>query len=340
MGRSLDARSIRSTAQRWGTCLAWVLAAWLVLLSTATAQSTGGSAGGSSWGSSSSGGSSGSSSGGWSSSSGGSGDDTPSANSYEPPMWAQCIIAPAFLLLLFFLFRGLARLAEPPKIGVSLVRVALDARARRFVQQELAKLAAKGDTSTRSGLADLLASASRALLASKLAWIYCGVEQFAPTLVAEARSRHNLLTADARSRFQHELVRAADGTKRHADAPALTAREHEGEGVVVVTLIVATHAKLRAASPARIDEVEQLLTQLSGLSASEVVALEVVWSPAAEEDRMSTDELEARYGELTRVTAIGGRVFCAHCSGPHTAELAKCPHCGAPTVSGSARGAS
>ena len=48
---------------------------------------------------------------------------------------------------------------------------------------------------------------------------------------------------------------------------------------------------------------------------------------------MSSDELEARYPELTRLTAIGGRVFCRYCAGPHAAELAKCPHCGAPTAS-------
>ncbi len=325
-------RSTRSALPRWGACLAWALAAWLVLVSTAAAQSTGSSAGGSSWGSSSS---SGSSSGGssWGSSSSGSYDDGPSANSYEPPYWVQLVGSAAFLVFLFFLFRGIARLNEPAKIGVSLVRIGIDARARRFVQESLAKLAAESDTQTRSGLAELLSSAARALAASKLAWIYCGAEHFAPMRAVDARSTHTRLALDARARFQTELLRGADGKTRHADAPTLVAREHEGEGVVVVTLVVATYAKLPAASPAQVSEIEQLLSQLSRLSASELVALEVVWSPAAENDRMSTDELEARYPELTRLTAVGGRVFCHYCAGPHTAELAKCPHCGAPTAS-------
>ncbi len=247
-------------------------------------------------------------------------------------MWAQLAIAAAFLVFLYFVFRGIARLSEPSKVGVSVVRVAIDARARRFVQESLARLARESDTATRGGLADLLSSASRALVASRLAWSYASVEHLAPMLAAEARSQHTHRAQDARARFQTELVRAADGTTRTAEASGLVAREHEGDGVVVVTLVIATHAKLRAASPAQPDQIEQLLTQLSALPASELLALEIVWSPAAEADRMSTDELESRYPELTRLTAVGGRVFCRFCGGPHTAELAKCPHCGAPTT--------
>ena len=324
--------SLRLAAQRLGACLAWALALGLVFLSTAGAQSTGGSAGGSSWGSSSSGGSSGSGSSGWSSSSGGSSEHVAAANSYEPPLWGQLVIAGAFLVLLYFVFRAITRAAEPRKVGVTLVRVALDARARRFVQARLAKLARESDTASPAGLAALLAQAARALTASRSAWIYAGVEQTAPALAAQARVTHTRLAQDARARFQHELVRATDGTTRGADAPELVAREHEGEGVVVVTLVVATHATLPAASPAQVTEIESLLTRLAELSASELLALEIVWSPAAEDDRMSTDELEAGYPELTRLTAIGGRVYCGHCAGPHTAELSKCPHCGAPTA--------
>jgi len=323
--------SLRLAAQRLGACLGWALALWLVVLSTASAQSTGGSAGGSSWGSSSSGGGGGGGS--WSSSGGDYGSDVAAANSYEPPVWAQLVIAAAFLVLLYFIFRGIGRLSEPKKIGVSVVRVAIDARARRFVQESLAKLARESDTATPGGLADLLSSASRALVASRLAWSYCSVEHLGPLPAAEARSKHTHRAQDARARFQTELVRAADGTTRTAEASGLVAREHEGDGVVVVTMVIATHAKLRAASPTRPDEIEQLLTQLSALPASELLALEIVWSPAVEADRMSSDELEALYPELTRLAAIGGRVFCRYCAGPHTAELAKCPHCGAPTAS-------
>ncbi len=306
--------------------IAW----WLALASSGAAQSTGGSAGGSSWGgggSSSGGGSA------WGSSYGSSYGSGAAADAYEPPFWAQLLIAVAFLAFLFFLFRLIARASQPPNVGVASVRIALDARARRFVQASLADLAKRSDTATPRGLAELLGAASRALVAARLAWIYCGVEQVAPAPPANARTEHARLAQDARARFQNELVRNADGETRTADAPALLAREHEGEGVVVVSLIVASRASLPSASPGRPDEVASLLEGLSRLTAADLAALEVVWSPAAEQDRMSTAELEARYPELTRLTAVGGRVFCDHCRGPYAAELAKCPHCGAPSVS-------
>lgn len=97
----------------------------------------------------------------------------------------------------------------------------------------------------------------------------------------------------------------------------------------MVTIVVATTAKLPAASGTAA-ELDALLAAFATLSGAEIKAVEIVWSPAAEKDRMSTDELEQKYPELTKITAVGGRVFCAHCRGPHTAELAKCPHCGAP----------
>lgn len=337
-GDGTISRPERLGAWRSGAWLVCVLAAWLVLLSAASAQSTGSSAGGSSWGSSGSSGDSSSS--GWSGSSSSSYGGAASSNSYEPPLWGQFLGAAAFLVFLYFLFRGLGRLTAPAKIGVSVVRIAIDARARRFVQESLAKLVAESNTASRTGLAALLSGASRALLASKLAWIYCGTERFDPMPPSHARAVHGRLTLDARSRFQTELVRKIDGETRSADAPALVAREHEGEGAVVVSLVVASYETLRAASPSQVSEIEKLLEQLSELTASELVALELIWSPAAEDDRMSTDELEAHYPELTRLTAVGGRVFCPYCAGPHAAELAKCPHCGAPTASAPAAGPS
>ena len=68
------------------------------------------------------------------------------------------------------------------------------------------------------------------------------------------------------------------------------------------------------------------------MSETMMLALEVVWSPAAENDRMSTAELEQFYPEMKLIdpNSIAGRVFCAYCNGPFPAELLTCPHCGAP----------
>ena len=331
----LGGRSWRAWARRGWVWLTWALGALLVvgpagLASRALAQSTGGSVGGSDWGGGSSSSGGGSSSGGWSGSSS-SGGSHGASNAYEPPMWAQLLIAIAFMVFLYFFFTWLARVTSPPRIVVSVARVAVDARARRFVQGRLDELAKTADTRSTAGLSALLRAGSNALIASRLAWIYVSAQTRTPETPEAAREHHKRITDDARARFRHELVRHAEGKKTVEDAPLLSAREHEGEGTVVVTIVVAATAKLPRGGETA-EAADALLAGFATLGASEIKAVEIVWSPAAETDRMSTDELETHYPDLTKITAVGGRVFCAHCGGPHTAELAKCPHCGAPVT--------
>ncbi len=74
------------------------------------------------------------------------------------------------------------------------------------------------------------------------------------------------------------------------------------------------------------------MKRLGAMTPTQMVALEVIWSPAAENDRMSSAELEVLYPELKKIdeSTIAGRVFCGFCGGPFAAELLECTHCGAP----------
>lgn len=315
---------------RLGSC---ALALWLALPAFALAQSTGGSFGGSDWGG---GGSSSSSGGGsWSTSGSGYGSSASSANSYEPPLWGQLLIVVAFFALMYWLFfwRGglFRRLATRASgIDVTEVRIALDARARRFVQGKLDALAKTGEGRTAEGRARWLAGVVDALEASRVAWLHGAVRNFARMEPARAQAEHQSLVNAARAQFQHELVRNAGAGASATTPPSLTPREHEGEGVVLVTLVVAARRTITdvvAIDPASLSAHP---TELRAIPAASLVAVDVVWTPAAENDRMSSDELEARHAGLTRIGGPAGRVFCSYCGGPFAAELPKCPHCGAP----------
>jgi len=310
------------------TALCWLLA------SIAIAQSTGSSFGGGDW--SSGGGSSGGSSSGYSGSSGSSssGVSYDDPNAIELPYWAQLLVFVAFIALLVGLFRLMTRLQSGgSKIDVALVQIALDARARAFVQTTLRNLGRTGDTLTALGRITLLKAAISALRSSRLAWIYAGSKSFDPMLPARAQAEFKRLADDARAGFQHELERAVDGKKTSTSAPEMRPAEHEGEGAVLVTILVAARTSVRDVRAMRADELDATLVQLAAIAPSQLVALEVVWTPATENDRMSTDELEKHYPTLTKLEgAVGGRVYCGSCRGPYAAELAKCPHCGAPAA--------
>ena len=116
------------------------------------------------------------------------------------------------------------------------------------------------------------------------------------------------------------------------EAVGVRPKESEGLGVVLVTVLVAARREIFDFRADRAGDIRTLLDALARLTAGEIVALEVVWTPAADADRMSTAELEARHPHLVKIGDVGGRVFCAYCGGPHAEELPRCPHCGAPST--------
>ena len=64
---------------------------------------------------------------------------------------------------------------------------------------------------------------------------------------------------------------------------------------------------------------------------AQLVAFETIWSPAEELDRMSAAELALHYPELLPLRDAPAQIAqCGYCDSLYTAELEKCPTCGAP----------
>lgn len=223
---------------------------------------------------------------------------------------------------------------KSPKVYLASLQLGVDWRARRELQATLERLGAAGITSSPAGLCYLLQETVHALRRAELSWLYAAVGDHRPTSAEAAESTFRQLGVRARSRFQEELLRNADGAKITRDASPVRPHPTEGEGVAVVTVLVAANREIT--KPAEGEEAAKINALLDALLAvsnpATLVALEVIWSPSAEEDRMSTAELETLYPELRKLDeqAIAGRVFCRYCSGPFAAELLECPHCGAP----------
>lgn len=218
--------------------------------------------------------------------------------------------------------------AGPNAMYVGRLSVGVDWRARRDLQATLTRLAQSGDTSSPQGLANLLREVVLALRRAELSWLYASHEIAGPLSQRSAEQRFNQLTVGARASFQHELVRNASTTA----APAMQANASEGEGTVVVHLIIAAYRPLAAVTSPDAGSIRMALDNRAALTADQLGALEVVWSPAAEDDRMSTAELEQLYPDMRLIdpNSIAGRIFCSYCRGPFAMELLTCPHCGAP----------
>lgn len=217
---------------------------------------------------------------------------------------------------------------------LSALTLGIDWRARQQLQEQLTRLAQTGDTNSKEGRAVLLRETVLALRRAEMAWLYVGYRDGGPGMAAQqAQGAFQGLAGDYRARFRSELVRAGGGSMQATDAPAMKARANEGQGTVIVTVVVVARRPLRAiTNPADANDIRAAVQDRGMLDAHSLVALEVIWSPAAENDRMSTAELEQNYPEVKLIDprSIAGRVFCAYCNGPFPMELLQCPHCGAP----------
>jgi uncharacterized membrane protein len=217
---------------------------------------------------------------------------------------------------------------------VSVLRVALDGRARRFVQAQLARIAATADTRTQEGRVQMLRMVSQLVRQLRDAWVYGGAVNEPMRGGADAKRAFDHHVDEARTRFREETIRNEDGAATATPAAAYTPRSDEGEGLILVSFVIAARKELFTVK--KVDHGDDLRRALEAafyLDETNLVAIEIVWQPSEDADRLSSMELEAKYPrpELVKIAgALAGKAFCTFCGGPYPAELVSCPHCGAP----------
>jgi len=219
-------------------------------------------------------------------------------------------------------------------VDVSVLRVAIDGRARKFVQTELARIASAADTSTDEGRVAMLREVTLMLRRLRDAWIYGGAINEAMGDIDHEKSVFDHHVDDARVRFREETITNEQGVKSTTEASHYVPRSDEGAGVILVSIILAARRELFTVTEiASGNDLRNALESAATLTTDSLVAVEIVWQPSEDSDRLSSIELEAKYPrpELIPISgALVGKVFCAYCSGPFPAELVSCPHCGAP----------
>ena len=279
------------------------------------------------------------------SSSGGHASSFPQSERYTGPYWnvpprvAAFVIGGIALLALFLLVGRLRRrraVVQPavpatrtPTADVSALMMAFDSSARRPIQHALDDMARSRSSWDSHGL---FLDVVRYLASHGDSWVYLGAMDSWPAELDATERTFQRFVSELRARYREELVRSIDGELTTRSAPTMAARAEEGEGLCVVSLVVECEGWLEdlagVTDPNRMLQALQMLTHVS---AENLVSFEVIWSPATEEDRLSSAELEVLYPELRRVEgAVVGRMTCGHCQAVYALELGFCPSCGAP----------
>ncbi|NET02288.1 MAG: DUF1517 domain-containing protein [Sphaerospermopsis sp. SIO1G2] len=257
---------------------------------------------------------------------------TPRAGGYYPgggfgfpfllPLWGFGGFGGLFGILIFFAianflvqtFRSVTNdsgeevgYGNNPTVSVTRLQVGLLAQARDL-QTELNNIAEKADTNTAAGKVAILQEASLALLRHPEYWVYAGGDTQQAKLNA-AESQFNRLSLAERSKFSEETLSNVNNQLKSAltqelpsgkDNPTQLISEGVGE-YIIVTLLAATLGKWNIPKINDTQDLRQALRQIGSLSGEQLLAIEVLWTPQAEGDTLTSDDLLAEYPDLTLV---------------------------------------
>jgi uncharacterized membrane protein len=196
-------------------------------------------------------------------------------------------------------------------VSVTRLQVGLLAQAREL-QNELNHIAETADTNTPEGRAEVLQEASLALLRHPEYFVYAGGGTQQASLNSAEGQFNRLLLAE-RSKFSEETLSNVNNQLKAAltkdalppagelDNPTRLFTEGPGE-YIIVTLLAATLGKFEIPTAINsADDLRQALRQIGSIPSERLLAIEVLWTPQAENDTLTSDDVLANYPDLRLV---------------------------------------
>ena len=192
------------------------------------------------------------------------------------------------------------------RCDVWLLQFGIQMQARE-IQDTLDAMANKVDTDNEDSLAYAVRTVAQTL-ETKLEFVeYASVKATENMPLAKAEDQFQLWAGNERAKFNREVVRAGEGGVRHQQKEWKTdgIRDEDGQFAVaeffVLSVVLATKGVQIQRTINDHTELTALLQAVGSISGSQLVALEVVWSPAARSDAMSRDDMTSRYPTLAPV---------------------------------------
>ncbi len=195
-------------------------------------------------------------------------------------------------------------------VSVAKLQVGLLADARGL-QADLNRIAETADTSSTAGLTQVLQEATLSLLRHPEYWIY-GASESRQSRLESAEIDFNRMALTERSKFSKESISNYNSQLRRADDAALASAnsaiatsdvdlsESPGE-YIIATVLVATQGKLQLPNISSEQDLRRALSQIGAVSSDNLFAVEILWTPQAEGETLSGDEVVAEYPNLTRL---------------------------------------
>ncbi len=191
------------------------------------------------------------------------------------------------------------------KIQTARLQLGLQMQAWPLVDR-LDALARSANTSDSNGLANMLVQSLAAIRHYLFNIEYAAAEQKSAMEPIEAERQFGRWTGEARLSYDREVVRSDKFGVQEQQREVATDGIHDEDGQLavaeffVVTLVVATRGFALPLVHNNAD-LQAVLTALAGLTGSDLVALEIIWSPASKSDAMSREDMETTFPALRQL---------------------------------------
>ncbi|NEO98381.1 MAG: DUF1517 domain-containing protein [Symploca sp. SIO2E9] len=193
-----------------------------------------------------------------------------------------------------------------PKVSVGRLQVGLISNARGL-QKELNELGRTADTDSAAGRAQLLQESTLALLRHPEYWVY-GATESQQTALEAAEAKFNQMSLAERSKFTEETLSNFNNQRRLGTSGVTQSNNNTelavteaSSGYIIVTILVGIEGKLELQKINSSEDLNQALRQIGGVASERLLAVEVLWTPQAENDTLTSDDIMAGYPDLKLV---------------------------------------
>ncbi|NEN92930.1 MAG: DUF1517 domain-containing protein [Okeania sp. SIO3H1] len=196
-----------------------------------------------------------------------------------------------------------------PTVSVASVQVGLLAEGRSL-QTDLDRIAENADTGSAAGRAQVLQEATLSLLRHPEYWAY-GSAQTEQARLDSAEAKFNQYALSERSKFSEETLSNYNNQLIDKNPQTYLLSETDGELVtqeteapgeyIVVTVVVGTQGKLQLPVINSTEDVKRALSQMGTISSEQLLAVEVLWTPQASGDTLTSEDMVAEYPNLKLV---------------------------------------
>ncbi len=184
-------------------------------------------------------------------------------------------------------------------VTVSKIQVALLAQGKA-IQAQLAEVVASADLSTPEGMQQHVQESVLALLRMPENWSHVRVSSETLKTREEAKTLFEKLSITERTKYTEETLSNLAGKvtqKEYTLDP-----EKDPASYIVVTLLIGTADDKPLFGEVRsTEDLNTALQKISSLSPEYVLIFELIWTPEAEGDSMTYDELLTEYSDMLQI---------------------------------------